>query len=305
MGGVAACAILALTALPSAAAPAPPPRAPVAIAEPPPPPPAPPRPTIDRGAPYRKTVGALTVSIPAELAVFEGGKIDLLIHFHGYPKNQETNLTQSGLGAVVVSVNEGEGSAAYKRYAEPGVLDRLVALAKRELVASKRAASAQPVIGRIALSSWSAGGAATQYILARDAARIDAVIVADGIFSTYTDRRRHTIDPKPLASVVDYAKRAASGEKLFVLTHTDIIPNDYPNVDECARFLLKSLDLTKGPPPPPSPSSTASGVGAPMYGVSTGAFHVTGFTGRRQPDHAAQLYALDDPYKKLRDRWGH
>jgi len=273
----------------------------VVVAASPPPTPERSRPTIDRGAPYRKTMGALTVSIPAELAVFDGGKIDLLIHFHGYPKNQETNLAQSGLGAMVVSVNEGEGSAAYKRYAEPGVLDRLVALAKKELAASGRTAGAPRQIGRIALSSWSAGGAATQFILARDASRIDAVIVADGIFSTYTDRRRHTIDPRPLASVVDFAKRAAAGDKLFVLTHTAIIPNDYPNVDECARYLMNALSLTKGPPPPAAPP----GVGAPMYGVSAGELQITGYQGRRAPDHAAQLYALDDPYKKLRQRWGH
>ncbi|MBS2012142.1 MAG: hypothetical protein JST00_04610 [Deltaproteobacteria bacterium] len=300
IGGVVACGLLALTTLPSAAAPAAPASAPAPRVEAPPPTPAAERPTIVSGAPYRKTIGPLTISIPADLAVL-GGKVDLLVHFHGIPKCQENNLVESGLGAVVVSVNEGEGSIAYKRYAEPGTLDRLVSFAKRELAASRRLPSSGVEIGRIALSSWSAGGAATQSILARESARIDAVIVADGIFSTYTDRRRHAIDPRPLAPIVDYARRAASGEKLFLLTHTDIIPNDYPNVDECARHVLSALGLAKGPPP----SSSPSGVGAPLYGVSRGDLQITGFKGRRAPDHAAQLYALDDAYRKLRQRWGH
>lgn len=252
------------------------------------------------GQPYRKTLPPLTISIPAELAVVDG-KVDLLIHFHGVPIVQENNLRQSGLKAVTVSVNEGEGSSTYKRYADPGTLDRLVAFAEKELASSQRGWGAGLAVGRIAISSWSAGGFATQSILARDADRIDAVIIADGIFSTYTDRRRHAIDPRPLGPIVDYARRATTGEKLFVLTHTDIIPNDYPNVDECAGFVLSTLGLAKGAPP----SSAPAGVGSPLYGVSRGNLQITGFSGRRAPDHAQQLYALDDAYTKLRTRWGH
>lgn len=299
VSALAGCAILGARTLSSAAAPLPPPKA---VSAPVAPPPSFVRPTVITmsGREYRKILPPLTISIPAELNVVDG-KVDLLVHFHGVPIVQENNLRQSGLKAVTISVNEGEGSSTYKRYADPGTLDRLVAFAEKELASSHRGWGAGLAVGRIAISSWSAGGFAMQSILARESDRVDAVIVADGIFSTYTDRSRHQIDPRPLGPVVDYARRAASGEKLFVLTHTDIIPNDYPNVDECAGFVLSALGLTKGAPPPAAPP----GVGSPIYGVSRGNLHITGFKGRRAPDHAAQLYALDDAYGMLRTRWGH
>lgn len=304
LGGMVGAALLGVTTFAKSEPPRPP--APAAMVAPrasqQSPVEAPSRMTMMTGAPYRKTIGALSVSVPPELAL-TAGTVDLLVHFHGIPGAQEKNQRESGLKALVVSVNEGVGSAAYRRYGEPRMLDRLVAFAERELLASGRTGGAPVKVGRIAISSWSAGGAATQAVLKRDAERVDAVIVADGIFSTYSDRRRHEIDPRPLDAVLEYARRAEAGERLFVLTHTDIIPNEYPNVEECAGFLMSALGLAKGAAlasasltPPP---------GAALYGVTRGELRITGFAGKRSPDHAAQLFALDEAYAKLRIRWGH
>jgi hypothetical protein len=309
LGGTIAAALLGVTTFSKAEPPRPPP-APLVVSQPPreqPPREQPPTEvakrttTIVTGALYHTTRGPLTLSVPPELAL-TAGSVDLVIHFHGTPKCQETNLRESGLKAIVVSVNEGVGSAAYLRYRQPGMLDRLVAFAEKELAASGRTEGAHVKVGRIAISSWSAGGAATQAVLTRDAERVDAVLVADGIFSTYSDRQRHQVDPRPLSAVVEYARRAQTGERLFVLTHTDIIPTEYPNVEECTGLLLSSLGLEKGAPT--STTATPS-PGVALYGVTHGGLRITGFAGKRTADHAAQLYALDDAYGQLRARWGH
>lgn len=305
LGGMIGAALLGSTTFSKAEPPPPPPASPVVSQAPREEPPVeaamPTTPTIMKGALFHTTRGSLTLSVPPDLAL-TAGTVDLVIHFHGIPKCQETNLRESGLKAIVVSVNEGVGSAAYLRYRQPGMLDRLVAFAEKELAASGRTEGARVKVGRIAISSWSAGGAATQAVLAKDAERVDAVLVADGIFSRYVDSRRHQVDPKPLDAVVEYARRAQKGERLFVLTHSEILPTEYPNVEECTGLLLSSLGVEKGAP---AITTATPSPGVALYGASRGGLHVTGFTGKRVSDHAAQLYALDDAYGQLRARWGH
>ena len=254
-----------------------------------------PRSTLDVGEATRKTRGDLAVYVPAELSV-RGAAFDLVIHFHGTSKNQETNIEEARLPAAVVSVNEGGLSDVYaKAFAGSGSLDRVVRFAE-EVVGAKRVAGARAE--RIALSSWSAGGAAVKNILAREPERIDAVIVADGLFSSWEDEAKTSVRREPLRPFVDFARKAAAGEKLFVVTHT-AIPTEYPNVEECTRTLLDELEIEPGPPAP----ATQPAGGEPTYAVDRGSFHVRGVDGKGAEDHIAQIRALDDPYAELRRRW--
>jgi hypothetical protein len=245
---------------------------------------------VVRGEPYRKTQGDLTAYVPPDVALTAGG-FDLLVHFHGASKNQERNVEEAGLRAVVVSANEGMGSTPYARaFAPAGSLDRVIAFAERAAGASGRF-DGEPRVRRVALSSWSAGGASVRAILERDASRVDAVLLADGIFSRYEDRKTKTIEARPLEPLAEFAGRAVSGEALMVITHTAIETPGYPNVKECTDALLEAVRL---------PRSDAD-----VYELDRGELHVRGSAGKGPADHVGEIKALDQAYARLARRWRH
>lgn len=252
--------------------------------------------TIVRGEPVKKYVGDLTVWVPAELAV-TGNAFDVVVHFHGASENQEKNAAESSLKAVFVSANEGMGSTAYARAFEtPGSLDRALALAIRTVDSSGHLDTSQgpPRVRHVALSSWSAGGAAVKQIIdrERDAERVDAVLLADGIFSRFTgDPRNKTIETKPLDPFVRFGRRAMDGQKLMVLTHTAIETPQYPNVKECTDVVLDALDVPKSDDV--------------VYALDRGELHVRGSAGKGPQDHIDQIRALDEAYAMLARRWRH
>src|SRR5579883_806884 len=103
---------------------------------------------------------------------------DLLVHFHGEPAWVEPPVERARLGAVVVTVNLGEGSGVFEAaFKSPRALDALLASTQRAIDASGRAPGAR--LGRIALSGWSAGFGAVGAVLAQPelAERIDAVLL--------------------------------------------------------------------------------------------------------------------------------
>jgi hypothetical protein len=244
----------------------------------------------------RKARGSLALYAPADLELRPGGAFDLVVHFHGVAKNQETNVDEAKLQAVVVSVNEGVASDSYGRtWSAPRAIDRVIDFAEKEVGAS-RGATAK--VDRIALSSWSAGGAAVKNILQRDGDRIDAALLADGVFSFWSDEKKTVVRREPLDPMIDFGRKAVLGDKLLVITHT-AIPTDYPNVETCTQTILDALDIPKAPP---FPATQPSG-GAPTYAVDRGGFHVRGVDGTTAEDHIAQIRALDDAYGELRRRW--
>ena len=251
--------------------------------------------TIVSGEPVKKVQGDLTVWMPAELAV-TGGSFDVVVHFHGASENQEKNATEAGLKAVIVSANEGMGSTPYGRaFDKPGSFDRALDLAIRTVDASGRidVSKSAPRVRYVALSSWSAGGAAVKQILdrERDAERVDAVFLADGIFSRFADAKAKTVETRPLDPITRFARRALDGEKLMVLTHTAIETPQYPNVKECTDVVLEALDL---------PRSEEA-----VYSLDRGELHVRGSAGKGPQDHVEQIRALDEAYALLARRWRH
>jgi hypothetical protein len=244
----------------------------------------------------RKSRGSLALYASADLELRAGGAFDLVVHFHGVAKNQETNLDEARLPAAVVSVNEGVASDSYGRsWSAPHAIDRVIDFAEKAVGAGR---STTARVDRIALSSWSAGGAAVKNILQRDGDRIDAALLADGVFSFWSDEKKTVVRREPLDPLIDFGRRAVLGDKLLVITHT-AIPTDYPNVETCTQTILDALDLPKAPP---FPATQPSG-GAPTYAVDRGGFHVRGVDGTTAEDHIAQIRALDDAYGELRRRW--
>jgi len=138
-------------------------------------------------------------------------------------------------------------------------------------------------VRRLGLVAWSAGYAAVQQILVvpRYYDQIGAVVLLDGLHTGYVKKPDGTPTKEPelrtLAPFVRFAEDAAQGKKVFVFTHTAIIPPDYASTTEVANALAKKLGAT--------PDGDA---------LSLGDFHVLAHGGGAARDHVDNLHLIDD-----------
>jgi hypothetical protein len=225
---------------------------------------------------------------------------DLLIHFHGAPPVLEAAFEKSGLDGVLVVYNWGIGSGAYEDYfGASAAFSQMVDSIDRGVKELCPTAAAPK---RIGLSAWSAGYGAIWRILDRsaDAARIDSVLLSDGLHAGFVgNERERQVNPAQMAAFALFADQAVLDKRLFAITHSTIA-TPYASTTETASYLLDAEGVAriqvKLPGPRPDMELTSMG--------DRGSFHVRGFAGEDKAAHAAQLHAFGDlllPY--LRERW--
>lgn len=250
---------------------------------------------------HRTSIGhGWSLYLPEGFAL-RNGRYDLVVHFHGEGRFQERNVDQAGLVAAVVSVNMGGlGTEPYaKAFRSPDGFPRLLAAADAAI--AEKVGGPAPKLGRLALSAWSAGYSSVAAVLgdAATADRVDAILLADGLFTAFSDRKKRTVNDAGLDRIVRFAERAKRDEKLFVLTHGAIPTGPYPSVQECTARLLERVSVPKSP---------ATGTG-PLgmrrtYTADTGSLHVAGFDGMTAGDHVKELHAMgESAYPYLKTRW--
>jgi hypothetical protein len=217
------------------------------------------------------------------------GDFDVLLHFHGAHPYIKEVVERANLRAVVAVYNAGVGAEAYAQaYAATDLLRAL--LVQIEAAAAPLCAPGSKV-RRVALSGWSAGYAAVQKLLSRpeDRARVDAVLLADGLHAAFVDPARRALAPNALQSLRDFAELAKQKQKLFAITHSSIATDGYASTSECSRFLLQVTDV-------PCDEPFASG--------KFGDFTIEGSGGEDKAAHVAQLKQMDETLlAKLRKRW--
>jgi hypothetical protein len=283
-----------------------------ACSNPPPPPPArnasiPREPQIDSPTrleattPYRAKLAqkGAELYLPPWFSPTHGG-YDLIVHFHGLGRLQEANIAHAELDVAVVSVNLGVGTDAYgAAFRDPAAFQKLLAETQDEIDKSGRGRGAH--LRRLALSAWSAGFVSVARIMSdpQMAERVDAVLLADGIFTSFTDLKHRTMNTEPLEKFVRLAAAATQGNKLFAITHTTIPTADYPSTLEVVGKLLEMTGNEKAPPRAAAPDGMHE-----IYEVDRGSFHVKGFEGVTARDHIQQIHAMGETiYPYLRARW--
>ena len=148
----------------------------------------------------------------------------------------------------------------------------------------------------VALASWSAGYAAVARILRdeRAYAQVDAVVLLDSLHAPYRAPNPHTpaqgkerVDLRRLAPVVRFARDAAAGHKVMVVTHSSIVPPDYASTTEATEAMLDAIGV---------PTEAADETGARGMRLDAradaGGLHVRGFRGRGPHDHIAHLHLI-------------
>lgn len=220
--------------------------------------------------------------------------VDLVVHFHGaawLPEQAVAALPRPTLAAVL---NLGAGSGVYDRaFIDPATFDTLLANIVRE---ASSALGQRVQIGRVTLVGFSAGHGAVREILRdpRHFARVDAVLLLDGMHTSYVPEHKvladgGTLDTTNLVAFEHFAREAMRGEKRFVVTHSEIFPGTFASTTETADWLLHSLGLHRTPVLRWGPRGMQQ-----LSEVRSGNFELMGFAGNSAPDHIDQLHAMPE-----------
>ena len=225
------------------------------------------------------------------------GKLDVVVHFHGAHTTVIPRYLNSGVDAVLVIINKGIGSGAYS---DALAIDSQVGnLVERieQTVADQCQQELAP-IGRLALSSWSAGYGGVEQFLRLRPKSVDAVLLADGLHVGFTDKQSRVVNAERLDVFTDFARLASGGKKLMAITHSAIRPMQYAGAGETAQVLSDAAH---------SPTWPATGKKHGMDQLTAsrrGKFYVEGFSGNDKSAHARQLYAIGETsFARLREYW--
>jgi len=210
---------------------------------------------------------------------------DVVIHFHGHEAVRKT-LVQVARGVAYVGIDKGLGSGAYETaFNDPSAFTTLLYSIEKGLQAESRDPRAH--IRKLALSAWSAGYGAVNEILKHHADAVDAVVLLDGLHGRWEALPNR--DPsKPLkttqiAPTIEFARRAARGEKIFVFTHSFVDPVDYTPTCVTADLLLIELGLKRELMDPGSNPFGQSGKS------DSKGFHLWSYRGKNEHAHCTHI----------------
>jgi hypothetical protein len=229
---------------------------------------------------------------PRGLMLDEGGGFDLVIHLLGdEPIRRE--LINSRQPFALFSLTVGQNQSYAPLFTGSGLQAAIVLGIEQAL--SKRLGK-QAHLRHLAMSAWSAGFVGIEAALSQPSGKdIDSVILIDGLHAPRANELAFKAQMKPF---VDFAARAARGERSFFVSHSSIDPPDFASTTECAHYLIASL----GGKPQPVRRADRFGLDLVEF-FSEGAFQVRGYSGNDRADHCAQLAVLRDAFGALGTRW--
>lgn len=241
-----------------------------------------------------------------ELHIPDGARasdsVDLVLHFHGAAWLPHQAVASLGGHSVSAVVNLGAGSGVYDRaFSDGAAFDSLLAaLAREAAVATGRATR----IARVTLTAYSAGHGAVRAILRepRHFARVDAVLLLDGMHTSYVPERTvlaegGALDTASLVHFAELARAAVRGDKRLVVTHSEIFPGTFASTTETANWLIRALGLRRTRVLRWGPRGMQQ-----LSEVRAGRFELLGFAGNSAPDHVDHLHALPDLLARTLER---
>ncbi len=230
-------------------------------------------------APWRGLpIGQVLVPQPAPTEQF-----DLLVHFHGADAVRKL-LAPATLGLVIVGVDAGSGAQKYeeKLYGSDSLEDLIGSV----LDVLQESQDEPPMLRHLIISSWSAGYGAVHQLLMHHPRRPAAVVLLDSLHASYAGDSAH-MRTAGLEPFLAYARLAAAGEALMVVTHSEIRPPGYASTSETASYLLRQLGGQRRY----AGLESIAGVEHKTSFDENG-LHIRGYTGTTKQAHCAQLRLL-------------
>jgi hypothetical protein len=228
-------------------------------------------------------------TVPREGALDDSGGFDLVLNFHGDDLARR-ELVESGEKFVLYSLTLGPEEDYAPLFAGSKLYTALVQHIEQ---AVGRAGGVTAHARHVAVTAWSAGFMAVLSILAQAEAKdVDAAVLIDGLHGP-----RGALE-RPFATLADFARRASTGERFLLVTHSSIDPPNFASTTEGAHFLVSAL----GGRPEPVRRADRFGLELVEY-FTRGEFHVRGYAGNDKADHCAQVTLLRDAFSALARRW--
>lgn len=223
----------------------------------------------------------------------------LVIHFHGVAWIPEHAVAGVQANAVSAVVNLGAGSTTYDRaFSAPRALSHLVDSIARTV---SRVAGSAVRIESVVLTAFSAGHGAVRAILRDSAgfARVDAVLLLDGMHTSYVPERTvlaegGTLDETNLLAFAEFGRAALAGKKRLLVTHSEIFPGTFASTTETADWVLDALALERTAVLKWGPRGMQQ-----LSEVSSGAFELLGYAGNTAPDHVDHFHAMPELLARL------
>jgi hypothetical protein len=237
-------------------------------------------------------VGRGKFTAPRGLALSDDGGFDLVIHLLGdEPIRRELINSRQPFALYTLTVGQNQS------YAPLFTGSQLQASIIQSVEQTLSQRSGKPAHMRhLAMSAWSAGFVGIEAALSQpSASAIDSVILIDGLHAPRANEPAFKAQMKPF---VDFAARAARGERAFFVSHSSIDPPDFASTTECAHYLIASL----GGQPRPVRRADRFGLDLVEF-FQSGDFQVRGYAGNDRADHCAQLAVLRDAFAALGKRW--
>jgi len=235
---------------------------------------------------------------PGKGGIARDGSFDVMFHFHGHePVRKEWVHVMDG--AVLVGIDLGIGSGPYQSvFRTPGTFETLVHSVEKAM--ADKTGNAKAHVRKVGLSAWSAGYGAVVEILNQDYGKriVDTVVLLDGMHCGYAGG---SLDELQLQPFIDFARRAAAGQKLMFVSHSSIIPPDYASTTETANYIIAKLGgRPRGVRPP-----GRGPMGLELISTySRGNFHVRGYMGNDKMDHCAHIGLFRDILQRhVKPRW--
>ena len=226
---------------------------------------------------------------------------DVLIQFHGHSPVRKT-FVQVTRGLVYVGIDKGLGSGPYSdAFANPDAFNTL--FKSIEAALQRHSDDPRAHIRHLALSAWSAGYGAVNEILKYGDERIDAVVLLDGLHAAWNpaapsrDAGVSSLSSLPLGPTFRFAKKASEGQKLFVFTHSEIVPETYPSTRQTADLLLSELGLERTEISPGNARFSQTST------VDERGFHLWGYQGGNEHAHCSHIPQIERAVHLLEDAW--
>jgi hypothetical protein len=197
----------------------------------------------NRKKPNYSTIGSAgpgTAVLISDNAVKPDGTVDIVINLRGLVGTPEGASKTGVEGAVVTAEavgpqSENMGSKLLtQQFGNPDRIKKIVNSVISQI--QEKHPDKKIKRGKLILSGFSGGGAPIARLAAHaDELGIDGIIINDGL---------HT-DPKALDPLIEFARRAENGEKLFKVLHTAIQTSGYANTTETAEYIRNKLGLQR------------------------------------------------------------
>ena len=227
------------------------------------------------------------------------GTVDIIIQFRGVVPQR---FSEGGVNAVVITAEtKGLSGPMVEKFGYNNFVPEIINSAMDQI---KKKFGPNVKEGRLALGSFSAGYAPLAVALSNPQvrAKTDAVVVIDGIHFGGPNKP----DPTGHKPFVDFAREAASGDKLMVITHSSIKPT-YSSSTNAADYIMKQVGAQRV-----NSSNSGSDLYTNRYGETIApatrsdlnGFHVEGFDGNVAKSHVEQIDNLGNTWNKyLLPRW--